>query len=201
MTRLQFVLAKGTWTVPDIEREHLSGIPADVRVASLSTADEVALETQATDGVIITTNPFPGELIERLGPNVRIIARAGIGLDAIDLGAAEERGIAVFHTPDYATDEVATHAVALILALNRKIVAANDLCRRDWSGWKQLGSIEPLYEQTAGVVGAGRIGRATAVRLVPLMGRVLIYDPYVTDCRTGSSASGQSTIFCRGPTF
>ncbi len=181
MTRLQFVLAKGTWTVPDIEREHLSGIPADVRVASLSTADEVALETQSTDGVIITTNPFPGELIERLGPNVRIIARAGIGLDAIDLEAAEERGIAVFHTPDYATDEVATHAVALILALNRKIVAANDLCRRDWSGWKQLGSIEPLYEQTAGVVGAGRIGRATADRLVPLMGRVLIYDPYVTD--------------------
>jgi D-3-phosphoglycerate dehydrogenase / 2-oxoglutarate reductase len=181
MTRMQFVLARGTWTEPDIERDHMFGIPADVRVASLSTADEVARETQATDGIIVTTNPFPREFIERLGPNVRIIARAGIGLDAIDLKAAEDRGIAVFHTPDYATEEVATHAVALILALNRKIVAADDLCRRDWAGWKQLGRVEPLYEQTAGVVGAGRIGRATADRLVPLMRRVLIYDPYVTD--------------------
>lgn len=181
MDRFQLVLARGTWTEADTEREHIADRLADVRVASLSTIEEIAQETQSADGIIVTTDPLPREFIERLGPRVRIIARAGIGLDAIDLHAAEDRGVAVFHTPDYATDEVATHAVALILALNRKIVAADGISRTDWPRWKNLGPIEPLYEQTVGVIGAGRIGRATIDRLLPLTGRVLVYDPYVKD--------------------
>ena len=126
MSSYAFVLAKGTWTEPDIEREHVDGDSVEVRAASLATPEEVERQTtEDVDGVIVTTNPLPRELIERFGSRVRIVARAGIGLDAIDLDAAKERGIAVFHTPDYATEEVATHTVALILGIEPQ-----DHCRR-----------------------------------------------------------------------
>ena len=160
MARFEFVLAKGTWTEADIEREHVGGRPADVRVASLASALEVKEETQVADGIPSPRTPSR-EVYPPTRPTGANNRRAGIGLDAIDLTAAEERGIAVFHTPDYATNEVATHAVAMILALNRKIVSADAVVRRDWLGWKNLGEIEPFYEQTTGVIGAGRFGRAT----------------------------------------
>src|SRR2546425_963177 len=79
--------------------------------------------------------------------------------------ADRENGIAVFHTPDYATEEVATHAVALILALNRRLVAGDAVARRDWRGWAQLKPVKPLSELTVGIVGLGRIGRAVAERV------------------------------------
>lgn len=187
MAGYEFVLATGTWADADIENDHLGGQNATVRASSLTTEEEVERETGGADGVIVSTNPMPRNLIERLGPRVRIIARAGIGLDAIDLGAAAERGMAVLHTPEYATDEVASHAVALILALNRKIVAADNLARSDWPNWKVLGPLRPLREQTVGVVGAGRIGRATAEYIRALVGRVVVYDTFVSDTPSGVS--------------
>jgi D-3-phosphoglycerate dehydrogenase len=186
MTPYEFILATGTWTDADVEREHLADLPATVRAASLATAEEVASETRHAHGIIVSWNPLPRELVEHLGPNVRIVARAGIGLDSIDLEAARERGIAVLHTPDYATDEVATHAVALLLALARRIVDANALARRDWMAWKELGRVMPLHQQTVGVLGCGRIGRATIARLLPLVGQVLVYDPYIGEVPAGA---------------
>jgi len=186
MSSYEFVLATGTWSDADIENDHLSGQAATVRAASIATEREVERETRSADGVIVSTNPLPRSLIECMGPRVRIIARAGIGLDAIDLDAAAERGIAVLHTPEYATDEVASHAVALILALNRRILAADQVARQDWLGWKALSPIQPLCEQTVGVVGAGRIGRATAECIRPLVGSVIVYDPFVSDTPSGA---------------
>ena len=75
------------------------GRPVDLRLSVLDTPEQVARETAAADAVVVTIEPLPRASIEQLGPGVRIIARAGIGLDAIDLVAAKERGIAVFHTP------------------------------------------------------------------------------------------------------
>src|SRR5947209_17336426 len=106
MAQYEFIMAAGTWNDVEVEREHLRGQPVTMRVASLQTTDEILQETALADGVIVTWNPLPREYIDALGPNVRIVARAGIGLDAIDLDAAKERGIAVFHVPDYCTDEV-----------------------------------------------------------------------------------------------
>jgi D-3-phosphoglycerate dehydrogenase len=179
MAKYEFVMAAGTWNDVEIEREHLQGRPVTVRLASLATADEVTKETAHVDGIIVTTNPLPRELIARLGPKVRIIGRAGIGLDAIDLEAAKERGVAVYHCPDYAIQEVATHAVALILALNRRIVQGDAIARHAWPDWKQLAPLTPLHAQSVGVIGIGRIGRAVIDRLQPLCREVLAFDPYV----------------------
>ena len=170
MQRHSVVVAAGTFGDVEVEARHLLGEPIDVRLAPLTTAAEVARETADADALIVTTNPLPRNLLEQLGPRVRIIGRAGIGLDAIDLEAAAELGIAVFHCPDYATDEVATHAIAMLLALNRAIVPADRLARREWQAWRRLALLTPntpLHEQTVGVVGLGRIGRAVVERLLP----------------------------------
>lgn len=186
MEPYEFILASGTWTEADIEHEHLAGQPVTVRSTSLATVEEVTRETQHAHGIIVSWNPLPRILIDHLGPKVRIVARAGIGLDSIDLDAARERGIAVLHTPDYATDEVTTHAIALMLALARRVVGADTVARRDWLDWRTLGEVEPFHEQTVGVVGCGRIGRATTTRALGLAGRVVVYDPYVDDMPSGA---------------
>ncbi len=179
MSTYRFVMAEGTFDSVDLEREHLSGRPVEVKLASLETAEDVERETADVDAVIVTSNPLPAEFIRRLGAKVRIIGRAGIGLDAIDLDAARARGLAVFHCPDYSTEEVATHALAMILALNRNLLAADAAARRDWLAWHHLKPVIALSQQTAGVVGLGRIGQAVADRLIPLFRTVLGFDPFV----------------------
>ncbi len=191
-----FILAAGTFADTAIEEEHLAGQPVTVRLASLATPEEVEQATADADGIIVTTNPVPAESMARLGSRVRIIARAGIGLDAIDLAVAERRGIAVFHTPDYATEEVATHALALILALNRRIVPGDQVARRSWKEWRLLAPIRPLGEQAAGRTdGRGhwvRPHRARGDRPAAVAGR---RDPRVRSLRHDSAAGGGA---CRG---
>ena len=89
MSRYLFVMAEGTFDGVDIERTHLAGHPVDVTMARLATAEDVERETADADAVIVAWNPLPAELIDRLGPKLRIIGRCGIGLDAIDLDAAQ----------------------------------------------------------------------------------------------------------------
>jgi D-3-phosphoglycerate dehydrogenase len=178
MPKYRFVMAAGTLESPDVEQQHLAGEDVEVRIASLASEEEIARETADADGIIVTTNPLPAPFIAALRKGVRVIGRAGIGLDAVDLEAARRRGIAVFHVPDYATQEVATHALALILAVNRRLLQGNEVARNRWSAWRELTPLIPLHEQTAGVVGYGRIGRAVIDRLRPLVTEIVAYDPY-----------------------
>lgn len=179
MASYSIVMATGTLTEADVEREHLIGQPVDIRVASLATPDEVARETATADAILVTLNPLSKDHIESLGAGVRVIGRAGLGLDTIDLGAARARGIAVIHTPDYATNEVATHAIAMILATNRRLLAGDRIARTEWKNWRALSPVVSLETQTVGVIGCGRIGRAVIQRVLPLVGRVMVLDPYV----------------------
>jgi D-3-phosphoglycerate dehydrogenase / 2-oxoglutarate reductase len=188
MSEVKFVMARGSFPDLSVEEEYLAGKAATVRIAPLATAEQVASASDDADGLIVTTEPLPREFIEQIHPKVRIIGRAGIGLDAIDLDAARERGIAVFHTPDYATEEVATHTIAMILAVNRKIVEGDAVARRDWMAWDTLAPVAPLSEQVVGVVGLGRIGRAVVERLVPFSPKIIAFDPYAQSIPPGATA-------------
>ncbi|MDW5598257.1 C-terminal binding protein [Conexibacter stalactiti] len=190
MPRHKLVMAARTFADVEIEREHLRDDDVEVVLAPLETPAEIAAATAGADGVIVTVDPLPAASIAAFAPTVRVIGRAGIGLDAIDLDAAAGRGVGVVHVPDYATEEVATHAFALILALQRRLLAGDALARRDYGAWRELTPVAPLSEQTAAVVGLGRIGRATAALLAPLFGRVLGYDPLVTEAPEGVELAG-----------
>ena len=181
MSTFKIVVAQGTISDIAIETEHLSGKPAEVRLASLKTAEDITRETKDADAVVVTIEPLPRSFIDLLGPKVRIIGRAGIGLDSIDLGAARDRGIAVFHAPDYATEEVAIHTLALMLALNRKLLQGDHIARTEWSSWAKLKPVRPLSELTVGIVGLGRIGRAVVERILPFTKKIVGFDPFATE--------------------
>jgi phosphoglycerate dehydrogenase-like enzyme len=109
----------------------------------------------------------------------RAIIRNGVGFDSVDIAAARERGIAVCNVPDYGTEEVADHAIALALALCRQLFPLDREAKQ--LGWSIR--VEPkmrrLRELTFGVVGLGRIGTATALRAKALGFKVCFHDPYL----------------------
>jgi len=117
--------------------------------------------------VLTIEEPVGVELFARL-PGLRVVGTATVGFDHIDIEAAEERGVAVVSVPDYCTQEVADHALALIYALVRGVVALDrDVVRGGWDP-RAAGGLRTLAELQVGIVGLGRIGGAVATRLLAL---------------------------------
>ena len=120
-------------------------------------------------------------LVQKLN-RCRIIVRAGVGFDHVDLEATGAAGIPVCNTPDYGTSEVADHAIAFLLTLCRGIVSYQNALLQDPVGGFAWG-VAPLARRVRGmkfgVLGLGRIGTATALRAKGLGCQVLAYDPYV----------------------
>jgi phosphoglycerate dehydrogenase-like enzyme len=124
--------------------------------------------------------PLDESVIDRLD-RCRLIVRAGVGYDHIALSACARRGIPVCNTPDYGTTDVADHAIGLMLALARGIVAYHSGLKADLAtGWKYNAAptVRRLSGQVFGVVGLGRIGTATALRAKALGMEVVFFDPY-----------------------
>lgn len=178
MTRYKVVVSDQVFPSVDIERSLLAEIGADLEVADGTIEGVVRLAGDA-DAILNTYLPMQAELIDRLD-HCRIIARYGIGVDNVDLAAAERAGITVTNVPDYSVEEVAAHAVALILALIRKLPEADRLLRSGGWGIGQLRPIRRISELTFGLVGYGRIARRAAQTLTALGGRIIVYDPFVT---------------------
>lgn len=119
------------------------------------------------------------ELIEA-ADQLRVIGRAGVGVDNVDLEAATHRGILVINAPEGNTISTAEHTVAMLLALSRKISAANSSLRGGAWARKDFVGTE-LYRKTLGVIGVGKIGKAVATRMKAFEMRVIGYDPILSD--------------------
>jgi D-3-phosphoglycerate dehydrogenase / 2-oxoglutarate reductase len=133
-------------------------------------------------GVLTIGPPVRAELFAQL-PALRVVATATVGFDHIDIDAAEEHGVAVVSVPDYCTQEVADHALALLLGLARGIVALDlDVRQGGWDA-RAAGPLRTLAELRVGIVGLGRIGGALATRLLALGAEVWAHDvlPVVRD--------------------
>jgi D-3-phosphoglycerate dehydrogenase / 2-oxoglutarate reductase len=150
---------------------------AELRWIDLSRPDTVRESTGDADAVVVTLQRLSDDVITAFAPSVRVIGRAGVGLDTIDLTTAEKRGIAVINQPAYAAAEVATHALALLLALERRLSPSDAFVRAGWRGPLDLGGVRALDDATVGVVGGGRIGQAFVERVRPLVRQVVVYDP------------------------
>jgi D-3-phosphoglycerate dehydrogenase len=155
---------------------------ANCQVASLKTGKDlqqlIALVKDA-DAVITQFAPVNAEVIGAM-QKCKVIVRYGIGVDNVDLEAAKAKGIPVCNVPDYCIDEVADHALAMILDLTRKISV--NVAKVKASGWGFAGALSDLHalkDMTVGVVGFGRIGRAVASRLRGFKCKILVFDPVV----------------------
>jgi D-3-phosphoglycerate dehydrogenase / 2-oxoglutarate reductase len=115
-------------------------------------------------------------------PKLKVAVRSGVGYENFDLAAFAERGIPACNVPDYGSEDVAVHALALLLALRRRVVYFDFQLRKGhWRGWPGALPVGRLSKQSVGIVGLGRIGREFATRARPLFGQVLACDPYIAE--------------------
>ena len=116
------------------------------------------------------------------GPNLKIVARAGVGLDNVDVDAATARGVLVVNAPTSNIHSAAEHAIALMLSCARQIPPADaSLHAHEWKRSSFSGT--EIFGKTVGVVGLGRIGQLVAQRLAAFGAHLIAYDPYVVPAR------------------
>lgn len=131
-------------------------------------------ELEGCCAVIAGSEPYTRDVIEAL-PNLRVIARTGVGFDAIDLAACDERGVVVTTTPGVNHHAVAEHTIALLMGVSRGFP---DLDQRVRTGrWKRI-EYPRVMGRTLGIVGLGRIGQAVVTRAVGLGMKVLAHEPF-----------------------
>jgi D-3-phosphoglycerate dehydrogenase / 2-oxoglutarate reductase len=141
--------------------------------------DELAERIGQYHGILIrSATQLTGDLIARAG-NLKVIGRAGIGVDNVDVDAATKRGIIVANAPQSNIVAAAEHTIALMLALARNIPQAHaSLTAGKWER-SRFGGVE-VYEKTLGVLGFGRIGQLVAARARAFGMRIVAFDPFVS---------------------
>jgi len=160
----------------------LAAVPARVTTLPfIGAEDELIDRTRDADALIVSASPVTRAVMSAL-EGLKTVVRTGVGYDVIDVPAATELGVVVVNVPDLWVREVANHALALLLAWNRKIVT---LDRNVHAGAWVSGVPGPhtgaLHGETVGIVGLGNIGSAFARRIAAFETRVIACDPYVSD--------------------
>src|SRR3954471_4855140 len=157
-----------------------SGIDFDVKIGLSD--DELAAVAGNYDAMIARSAPKKSAISKALqNPGqLKAIARAGVGVDNIDLEAATAKGILVLNTAEASTLSTAEHALALMLSLARKIPQAHAAFKSQQLEWKKRTTYQgtQLAGKTLGVVGLGRIGRTVAARALAMEMNVVAYDPF-----------------------
>ena len=160
----------------DIEREILAAAGWSVRLERCQTEDDVIRAGSDAVALIVQYAPIGAAVLRALHA-VRVVGRYGVGLDTIDTTTAAELGIRVVNVPDYCTDEVADHALALILSLTRGIVPLDRGVQRGTWDFRLAGRIRRASSQRLGIIGLGRIGSAVARRAIAVGFDVVGVDP------------------------
>jgi D-3-phosphoglycerate dehydrogenase len=141
--------------------------------------DELREKLRNYDGLVVRSETkVTAELMDH-APNLRVIGRAGVGVDNIDVPAATARGIVVMNAPDGNTITTAEHTIALLIALARSVPQANSSLRSGKWERKRFIGVE-LQGKTLGVVGLGRIGRVVASRARAFGMNIVAYDPFMS---------------------
>ncbi len=179
MAKFKVVVTDLGYPTYEHEKNVLEPVGAKIELATCQTEDDVIKACKGADGILNRAAPMSRRVITSLD-KCRVIARYGVGVDNVDVETATSMGIVVANVPDYCNDEVSTQAVALMLALARKIVSHDKAVR---SGAWDIGSADPVYRtagQTLGLVGLGRIARTVAKKMQGFDMQIIAYDPYVT---------------------
>jgi D-3-phosphoglycerate dehydrogenase len=162
----------------DPAKAALQRVDPDLRMAKSASPEDILAVARDADAVLVTYAKLTGDLLRQL-TRCKVIGRFGLGVDNIDLPAAKEKGITVTYVPDYCLQEVSDHAMALLLALARKIPLSNALVQ---AGRWEMPAVVPIHRlagRVLGLVGFGNIPRALAPKARAFGLRVVAHDPYV----------------------
>lgn len=161
----------------DIETKVLNTAGIDFELKQCHSEEDLINQCKDADAFIVQYAKITKKVMDAL-PKLKFIVRYGVGVDTIDIEEATKHNIQVCNVPDYGMNEVADHAIALMMAMTRKIVLMNDFTKH--KNWDYAHSI-PIHRacnQTVGVIGLGRIGRNFATKAHALGYNIIGYDPY-----------------------
>jgi D-3-phosphoglycerate dehydrogenase len=163
-----------------LEREVLTPRGYELVIGACKTDDDVVEVAGDAAGILNGLYWMGSELFARL-PELKVVVRMGVGFDNIDIDAATEAGVVVCNVIDYGSDEVANHAFALLMALNRKLVILDRNVRQGIRGIpaQVMPHTGRFAGQTLGLVSFGTIARAVARRASGFDMRVLAFDPFI----------------------
>ncbi|MCC7360277.1 MAG: C-terminal binding protein [Anaerolineales bacterium] len=180
MPPFRIVITDFSLPLTEIETAELeaSGLRYELVQLNAKTAEELLPHMAEADALLVQWTPVTRPVIEAL-TKCRVISRYGIGVDMIDLEAAADHGIPVCNVPDYCIDEVSTHTLAFVLALDRHLLAHHQHVQGGPWGGAPGGAPLRLAGQTLGLVGLGRIGQAVARKAAGLGLKVMAFDPYL----------------------
>jgi D-3-phosphoglycerate dehydrogenase len=168
------------YTDGSVEKKLIEEAGGSYQLISGESADEIIHAGQDASALLVALTNVPAKVIQAL-PQLKVIVRAGIGVDNIDLDAAKASGVHVCNLPTYCQDEVADHAVALLLALERRLFAqVLDIRAHKWNPVKTYKPIHGLGGAVVGFIGCGGIARKVMARLAPFGVRFVGYDPYLS---------------------
>jgi D-3-phosphoglycerate dehydrogenase len=166
----------------DYELEALTPLGAEIVEIAAKGEDEFVAAARDCDALYAKGRPITRRMIDGL-ERCRIIALGSVGVDSVDIAAATAKGIPVTNVPDTFIEEVADHAMMLILSTFRRLVVQDRLVRE--GRWKEgrpmLLKLPRLMGQTLGFIAFGHVARAVAMRARPFGVRMLAYDPYIEE--------------------
>jgi D-3-phosphoglycerate dehydrogenase len=177
----------------------LARLDPQMRMAKSVAAEDILAVARDADAILVTYAKLPGELLRQLA-RCKAIGRFGLGVDNIDTKTAAELGIVVTYVPDYCMQEVSDHAMALLLALARKIPFSDALVQ---AGRWEMPAVVPLRRiagQVLGLIGFGNIPRALAPKAKAFGFEVIAHDPYAASevfAAAGVEAVSLETLLAR----
>jgi D-3-phosphoglycerate dehydrogenase len=179
MTRPIIAVTDSVFPSLDPAMKALARVDPEMRMSKSTGADDILAVARDADAILVTYAKLPAELLQQL-TRCKAIGRFGLGVDNIDVPAAAARGIVVTYVPDYCMQEVSDHAMALLLALARKVPFSNKLVQ---AGRWEMPAVAPLRRlegQVLGLIGFGNIPRAVTPKAKAFGLKVVAYDPYAS---------------------
>ncbi|MFC5604580.1 phosphoglycerate dehydrogenase [Sporosarcina koreensis] len=165
----------------------------EITIATDLSKEDLLERIKGFDALLVRSQTQVTREVIEAASNLKIIGRAGVGVDNIDLDAATEHGIIVVNAPDGNTNSAAEHTIAMLTALARKIPQAfNSLKNGEWDRKSFIG-VE-LKNKTLGVIGLGRIGAEVAARAKGQRMNVIAYDPFLTEEKAQKMGIGFGTV-------
>ncbi len=193
MSRLKVLVTDHVFPSLEIEQALLGAIGAEIVVVQAASDAELLDVVGDADALLVCYAPVTRRVIDRLS-RCRIIARYGIGVDNVDVGAATARGIVVTNVPDYCIEEVSDHALALLLACARKVPFLDRQVRGGRWEARDAAPMHRLQGQALGLVGFGKIPRRLAGKARALGLELLAFDPYVGAEEMAAHGVGKVTL-------
>lgn len=152
-----------------------AGIP--FRLMQCKSEEDLIKKCAEADIFLNQYAPITRRVMEAL-PKLKMVVRYGVGINNVDVEAAAELGVQVCNVPDYGTNEVADHALAMMLSLTRKTAFMNNYTKLEAWDYVKAIPIRRMSFLTIGVIGLGRIGRNFAKKAAALGSKIISYDPY-----------------------